>query len=122
MGSRNPERIWPTVSFQTALTLGDIRRAGWRVRARCHHCRALMAIDVDQRIRVMGEFAILWGRRGRCPMLIGADHDPCPGQLVFEVSGSEAAPFRPMIQLPAEDYLRRYGRRVYDGNSDVVIW
>lgn len=122
MGGRNPERHWPHVAFITALTLGDLKRLGWRLRARCPECRAVLAVDLDQRIRTQGEFAILWGRRARCPVVRGYDEQVCGGRMVFEVSGAVGQPFRPMSELPSQDYLRRVGRKVYDGDSDVVIW
>lgn len=67
-----------------ALTVGEIRAAGWHVRALCATCRIGLWIDLDQLGRAVGDDAVLWGKTGRCRVWRWGDHERCPGRVTFQ--------------------------------------
>lgn len=67
-----------------ALTVGEIRAAGWQVRAVCATCRIGLWIDLDQLGRAVGDDAVLWGKTGRCRVWRWGDHERCPGRVTFQ--------------------------------------
>ncbi len=113
MGTKDPNKVMPTISFLYALTLGEMKRQKVQVRAHCGKCHALFKVSLDLQIRTMGEFAILWGRTGECRAL------GCDGKVEFQARAFQGQSWKSMAKKPSGDYLRIAGERWYDGASDV---
>lgn len=74
-----PER-WPDP--KVALTIGDMNRRGWSIRATCDRCGTVLWCDTSQMVTMMGTEAFMWGRRGKCRVMIGPGR--CHGRTSFE--------------------------------------
>ena len=70
MGGNPRYRNWTAANWRgVAPTVGDLRRAGWRVYALCRHCGLQMKVDLVRIERERGAGFDLWGRTVDCRRL-----------------------------------------------------
>lgn len=77
MGYKKPERRALSELLHPGNTAGQMRRDGWRVRARCLHCQLELLVDLDSVIKLNGYGVKLWGRSPRCRRV------GCEGRMIF---------------------------------------
>lgn len=102
----NVDRKHAPPSPMIALTLGEMRAAGWTVRAVCQKCRVSLRVSLDQMIREMGPSEIIWGRRPPCRV------DGCEGRVVFSVQAVPRGTLVPMAKPPGDAAITAYAERL----------
>ena len=83
---RKVERIWP----RAVQTVGAMRDAGIRIKARYYKCENTFKVDLDILALLHGTSYSLINRRGAC-RLVG-----CDGSCVFLYRLSDDVPWRPL--------------------------
>lgn len=83
MGRRNADRIRDPPDPLAGLTLGEVRRQGWAVRASCGQCATRLHVEVDVMIRLLGADFILWGRAPQCRAFPWDSDHRCTGRVTF---------------------------------------
>lgn len=77
-----------------ALTAGEMKAAGWTVRATCRVCRTILWVDLNVPIRLAGPDELFWGRHPRCRVWTWGDDERCPGQVTFEARSVRGGTWR----------------------------
>lgn len=112
MNPKPPERIAPPAHPLEALTVTDMWRKGWALRAVCHICRQKMDVDLVALIRLNGPQMILWGRTTKCKIHL------CAGTMSFEACTLPGAFWQSVSRIDPKgqpfipDYERRELARV----------
>lgn len=105
----NWDRKHAPPSAEAALTLAEMKAAGWTVRAVCLRCGVRLRVDLDRLVRQLGGNEILWGRRSPCKV------EGCDGQVVFSAravrGGSWVAMGKPPGDLAITAFAERLKRR-----------
>lgn len=96
MGRRNPDNIRMSPSPMTAITLAEIRAAGWKVRATCRRCGIGLHVDLGHMAALLGHGFILWGRHPRCRVWTYGDDERCGGLILFEARAIQGGTWRAM--------------------------
>lgn len=96
MGARNPDTIRQPPMPAMAVTLAEIRAAGWTVRATCTRCRVSLHVDLGQMLALSGPDLVLWGKHPRCRVWAYGDDERCPGKIVFEARAVRGGSWRAM--------------------------
>lgn len=77
MGFRKYENRPLSYHLATPLSIGEMRRRGWVVMARCRTCELDIRIDLDLMIRLNGHDLMIFGKTCRCRRL------GCGGRMMF---------------------------------------
>jgi hypothetical protein len=97
MGSRKYENRPLAYHLATPVAIGEMRRRGWVVMARCRTCHLDLRVDLDVMIRLNGHDMQLFGKTCRCRRL------GCGGRMIFMGTppGQQLGLFWPLNAAPA---------------------
>ena len=96
MGARNPDTIRHPPMPAMAVTLAEIRAAGWTVRATCSRCRVSLHVELAQMLALAGPDLVLWGKHPRCRVWAYGDDERCTGRITFEARAVRGGSWRAM--------------------------
>ena len=77
MGYKKPERRDLGDLLASQASVGQMRRDGWIIYARCRHCETDLRVDLNVTARIMGADYKLWDRTTRCKRV------GCEGRAAF---------------------------------------
>lgn len=121
MGTKRPDVIRRPPSPGEALTLGEMKAAGWHVREVCPDCKTMLWVDLDVLVRAYGPDVLFWGRSAACRAWFWGDYDRCPGRVHFQARSIRAGSW---VELALTGWARdmwllRQGRGPLSGNEGV---
>lgn len=95
MGYKRPDRRPLHHHLSTPSSIGQMRRDGWVVIARCRACDLDLRIDLSLMIRLNGGDLVLFGKSCRCRRL------NCEGRMVFLATppGEQLGVFYPLRRI-----------------------
>lgn len=79
----------------------------------CGKCRVRLTLNIEQLIRLNGEFAILWGRRPRCRV------EGCEGRVAFQGRWVRGQTWRSMADPPPRHHLIELGARTLGAEVEL---
>ncbi|WP_029415010.1 hypothetical protein [Brevundimonas bacteroides] len=94
MGTRKPDTVRQPPMPARAVTLAEMRAAGWMLRATCSRCRVQLHVDLAPMIALLGPDYVLWGRHPRCRVWAWGDDERCWGRILFEARSVRGGSWR----------------------------
>lgn len=77
MSFKRPERRSLHHHLTTPSSIGQMRRNGWRVQARCVRCHLDLRVDLSVMTELRGFDFVLFGKTSRCRRM------HCEGRMIF---------------------------------------
>lgn len=101
MGYKKPERRGLHHHLEVApfMRVGQMRRDGWTIKARCPVCHLDCWVSLQTLIRLNGHDLKLWNRTAQCRRY------GCRGPMIFMATppGEELGAFWPLVDARAPD-------------------
>lgn len=121
MGTKRPDVVRRPPIEAGALTIGEMKAAGWTIRSYCPVCRTRLWVAPDDIIKVHGDL-FFWGRSTACSVWTWGDYERCQGRLVYEARSIGGGSWVPLVLTAcARDlWLLRQGRGPLAAVSDVL--
>lgn len=118
MGGINPDRAVSPPSPLAAMTLEEIKAAGWTVRQRCRRCGVVLRVSLPVVIAALGAQAILWGRSPACPV-VSDNRFPCDGRMTYLARATRHGSWASMAAPPTQTELELWRARTANKTQHI---
>lgn len=118
MGGINPDRAVSPPSPLGAMTLEEVRAAGWTVRQRCRRCGVVLRVSLPVMIAALGPQAIPWGRSPPCPV-VADNRFPCDGRMYYAARATRHGRWVSMAQPPTQTELELWRARTANKTQHI---